>query len=102
MLDVRRASSRRRRTWKIEDRRSSRACLIRHLAPSIFSSRQRDTHLPHPPHPGTISLSFIRGATARAGRHRPELSNMRLTDILKPENIKVPLQATTKNDAIAE
>ena len=27
---------------------------------------------------------------------------MRLTDILKPENIKVPLAATTKNDAIAE
>ena len=27
---------------------------------------------------------------------------MRLTDILKPENIKVPLQATTKNEAIAE
>src|SRR5882724_10277853 len=27
---------------------------------------------------------------------------MRLTDILKPENIKVPLAATTKNQAIAE
>ena len=27
---------------------------------------------------------------------------MRLTDILKPENIKVPLEATTKNAAIAE
>ncbi|HSV13930.1 MAG TPA: PTS sugar transporter subunit IIA [Tepidisphaeraceae bacterium] len=27
---------------------------------------------------------------------------MRLTDILKPENIKVPLEAKTKNDAIAE
>ena len=27
---------------------------------------------------------------------------MRLTDILKPENIKVPLAATTKHDAIAE
>src|SRR5881628_3008949 len=27
---------------------------------------------------------------------------MRLTEILKPENIKVPLEATTKNDAIAE
>ena len=27
---------------------------------------------------------------------------MRLTDILKPQNIKVPLAATTKNDAIAE
>ena len=27
---------------------------------------------------------------------------MRLTEILKPENIKVPLAATTKNDAIAE
>jgi fructose-specific phosphotransferase system IIA component len=27
---------------------------------------------------------------------------MRLTDILKPENIKVPLQAKTKNEAIAE
>ena len=27
---------------------------------------------------------------------------MQLTDILKPENIKVPLVATTKNDAIAE
>ena len=27
---------------------------------------------------------------------------MRLTEILKPENIKVPLAATTKNDAIKE
>ena len=27
---------------------------------------------------------------------------MRLTDILKPQNIKVPLVATTKNEAIAE
>jgi len=27
---------------------------------------------------------------------------MRLTEILKPENIKVPLEAKTKNDAIAE
>jgi fructose-specific phosphotransferase system IIA component len=27
---------------------------------------------------------------------------MRLTDILKPENIKVPLEAKTKNEAIAE
>jgi len=27
---------------------------------------------------------------------------MRLTDILKPENIKVPLESTTKNEAIAE
>jgi fructose-specific phosphotransferase system IIA component len=27
---------------------------------------------------------------------------MRLTEILKPENIKVPLEATTKNAAIAE
>ena len=27
---------------------------------------------------------------------------MRLTEILKPENIKVPLAATTKHDAIAE
>ena len=27
---------------------------------------------------------------------------MRLTDILKPQNIKIPLAATTKNDAIAE
>src|SRR5580700_11254261 len=27
---------------------------------------------------------------------------MRLLEILKPENIKVPLEATTKNDAIAE
>jgi len=27
---------------------------------------------------------------------------MRLIDILKPENIKVPLESTTKNDAIAE
>lgn len=27
---------------------------------------------------------------------------MRLTDILKPENIKVPLEATTKSEAIAE
>ena len=27
---------------------------------------------------------------------------MRLTDILKPQNIKIPLQATVKNDAIAE
>ena len=27
---------------------------------------------------------------------------MRLTDILKPENIKVPLEATTKTAAIAE
>lgn len=27
---------------------------------------------------------------------------MRLTDILKPQNIKVPLAATTKNEAIAE
>ena len=27
---------------------------------------------------------------------------MRLLEILKPENVKVPLEATTKNDAIAE
>jgi len=27
---------------------------------------------------------------------------MRLTDILKPHDIKIPLKATTKNDAIAE
>ena len=27
---------------------------------------------------------------------------MRLTDILKPENIKVPLESATKNEAIAE
>ena len=27
---------------------------------------------------------------------------MRLTDILKPENIKVPLTSTTKTDAIGE
>src|ERR1700683_915931 len=27
---------------------------------------------------------------------------MRLTEILKPQNIKVPLAATTKNEAIAE
>ena len=27
---------------------------------------------------------------------------MRLTDILKPQNIKIPLQATNKTDAIAE
>lgn len=27
---------------------------------------------------------------------------MRLTDILKPENIKIPLEATTKTDAIRE
>jgi fructose-specific phosphotransferase system IIA component len=27
---------------------------------------------------------------------------MRLTDILKPQNIKIPLQAKVKNDAIAE
>jgi fructose-specific phosphotransferase system IIA component len=33
---------------------------------------------------------------------RAEHHDMRLTDILKPENIKVPLAATVKSDAIAE
>jgi len=32
----------------------------------------------------------------------PESFNMRLTEILKPENIKIPLVATTKTDAIGE
>jgi fructose-specific phosphotransferase system IIA component len=31
-----------------------------------------------------------------------EFLNMRLTEILKPENIKVPLAAKTKNEAITE
>jgi mannitol/fructose-specific phosphotransferase system IIA component (Ntr-type) len=32
----------------------------------------------------------------------PELLNMRLSEILKPENICIPVVATTKADAIAE
>jgi mannitol/fructose-specific phosphotransferase system IIA component (Ntr-type) len=32
----------------------------------------------------------------------PGVVNMRLTDVLKPQNIRVPLVATTKTDAITE
>src|SRR4029453_5166358 len=47
---------------------------------------------------GTIRFS----PTDPPGRSSPESVFMRLTEILKPTNIKVPLQAKVKNEAIAE
>ena len=40
--------------------------------------------------------------SVHALRGTVELSAMRLSDILKPQNIKIPLESKSKNDAIAE
>jgi fructose-specific phosphotransferase system IIA component len=65
----------------------------------VFPGQTPFDSLPHLPLLATILPARFEGVPLFAGL---ELLNMRLTDILKPENIKVPLEATTKNAAIAE
>lgn len=50
--------------------------------------------------PASLDTSNI--ASSRQGLFVPELLTMRLTDILKVQNIKVPLQSTTKIEALKE
>src|SRR5207248_4460050 len=59
--------------------------------------------------PGSEFRCLLAAPTLRCRfNHRPplcrplELVRMRLTEILKPSNIKVPLRAKVKNEAIAE
>ena len=50
-----------------------------------------------------LAAPAIRRASVSSGRHRRRsCSPMRLSDILKPQNIKIPLQSKTKTDAITE